>query len=50
MEEMVTISLKRYEQLFESEKILDALYEVGVDNWEGYEEAMKLIDDEMISQ
>lgn len=35
------ISLKRYDELVESEAILHALQAAGVDNWEGYSEAME---------
>jgi len=40
-EEMITISKKLYDQLVESDRILDALNAAGVDNWEGYEFAME---------
>ena len=43
MEEMINISKERYEELLQSEKELNALYSCGVDNWEGYEEAMEAL-------
>jgi hypothetical protein len=36
---------KRYEQLIEDQKKLNALESAGVDNWEGYDEAMEFLDD-----
>jgi hypothetical protein len=33
----VTITQERYEELLESEEILNALYAGGVDNWQFYE-------------
>lgn len=35
-EKTVTISLKRYNSLLDSERMLHHLYELGVDNWDGY--------------
>lgn len=46
MEETITIPLKRYNDLLESEAFLEALEAVGVDNWEGYSEAHKMLEDE----
>jgi hypothetical protein len=44
--ETITITVERYEELLEAEKILNALYAGGVDNWEWYEEALEGIEDE----
>ena len=35
---------KRIEELEERERKLDALEAVGVDNWEGYEQAQELME------
>lgn len=35
-EEMVTISRKRYDELVVAQQMLNHLYAMGVDNWEGY--------------
>ncbi len=34
------IPLKRYEELLEAENALNTLYAAGVDNWEGFEDAI----------
>lgn len=41
-EETVTISKKEYESLLEDSKFLEALQDVGVDNWEGYSYAYQV--------
>ena len=46
MEEKVTITKKEYEELLDSQKMLNALESAGVDNWEGYDFAMELYRDE----
>jgi hypothetical protein len=43
--ETVTISLKKYNELLHQEKILDALYAGGVDNWEWYGESLGELED-----
>lgn len=45
MEEMetVTISKKAYEELLEDSRKLMALEGAGVDNWQGYDEAMEIM-------
>lgn len=35
--EMIEISKFEYNELLESQKLLNALEAAGVDNWEGYE-------------
>lgn len=45
MEETVTISKEEYEELLESQKILDALYAGGVDNWEWYDASLEAIEE-----
>ena len=42
----IKITIKRYNELLKSEKILDALYAGGVDNWEWYEESLKELENE----
>lgn len=42
---MVEISQERLDELLKSEKILNALYAGGVDNWEWYGESLANIDD-----
>lgn len=39
----VTISQEEYNELSEAKDILDSLYAAGVDNWEGYEEAISIL-------
>lgn len=44
--EMVTITKKEYESLKEDSKWLEALQRAGVDNWEGYDFARELFNEE----
>lgn len=44
--EMVTITKEEYENLKENEAMLLALESAGVDNWEGYSHALKILDGE----
>lgn len=39
-EETVTITVKEYKDLKESDRILSLLYAGGVDNWEWYSESV----------
>jgi hypothetical protein len=41
----ITISQKEYEDLLESQKILDALYAGGVDNWEWYDASLENLEE-----
>jgi hypothetical protein len=43
--EMITIPKKEYEELLEDQKMLDALKGAGVDNWEGYDDALDTLED-----
>jgi hypothetical protein len=43
--ETVTISKTEYEELLESQKILNALYAGGVDNWEWYDASLEDLED-----
>lgn len=43
MEETVTISKKEYESLLEDSEKLSALEAAGVDNWQGYDDAMEMM-------
>lgn len=40
--ETITIPKEEYEELFEDMVFLQCLYELGVENWEGYEESQEL--------
>ncbi len=40
MEKNIEITEKEYEDLLKDQAILRALYGAGVDNWEGYEDAL----------
>lgn len=42
----VTIRRGEYEELLQAQRKLDALEASGVDNWEGYDEAMSELGDE----
>ncbi|MFL7024294.1 hypothetical protein [Enterovibrio norvegicus] len=44
-DDMIEISLQEYKHLLERNSVLTALEQQGVDNWEGYSEAMSLIPD-----
>ena len=44
MEETITISKKKYEELLEDQKLLQCLQAAGVDyNWSGYDYAMEMM-------
>lgn len=43
-EETITISKQEYASLRESQLMLEALEEAGVDNWEWYGDAMQLFE------
>ena len=45
-DETVTISKKEYESLVEDRKWLQALENAGVDNWEGYDYARELMNED----
>jgi len=42
-ENVVTMTRKQYDTLVRDQKILQALEAAGVDNWEGYDEAMGML-------
>ena len=42
-EDTVTISKKEYKGLLKDEQKLQALEGVGVDNWQGYDDAMDIL-------
>jgi len=44
-EKMVKISKEEYKHLLEDSDTLSALEEAGVDNWEGYDDAMDILRD-----
>lgn len=43
VQKTVTISVEEYEELQRDQRLLLALQNSGVDNWEGYEEAMEYL-------
>ncbi len=43
MEETVTIPKSKYDALRQDTLFLEALRQLGVDNWEGFSEAHKLV-------
>ena len=45
MEETITISIKEYNSLQEDSQKLMALEAAGVDNWQGYDDAMVILDE-----
>ena len=45
-QETVTISKEEYESLLEDSRLLGALQAAGVDNWEGYDNACELLDED----
>lgn len=47
-DETITIPLAQYNSLVEDAKFLDALNAAGVDNWEGYSEAYRILEGEEI--
>lgn len=48
MNERVTLTKERYEELLQAEKVLAALYATGVDNWERYNDALDILGDEAV--
>ena len=45
MEETITISKKEYESLLKDQKLLQCLQGAGVDNWEGYDYALEMMEE-----
>jgi hypothetical protein len=45
-EEMVTISKAEYESLLDDRNKLECLDAMGVDNWQGYDDAMQMYREE----
>ena len=45
-EKTITISLERYEELINTEKLMRALEGAGVDNWEGYDIAIEYMEED----
>ena len=45
MDETITVSKTVYDQLCEDQAFLDALRAAGVDNWQGYSEAYKILEE-----
>jgi hypothetical protein len=44
--DLVTISVKEYQQLQDDSNMLNCLEACGVDNWHGYSEARKMYNEE----
>ena len=42
MDETIAISLPEYHRLLIAQRELEALNRAGVDNWEGFDEAMRI--------
>ena len=42
LEEMITISITEYDALLDDRKMLYCLQGAGVDNWQGYDDAMEM--------
>jgi len=45
MNKTVTITVKEYTKLKEDARILQALYDAGVDNWEWFDDALNSLDE-----
>lgn len=41
----ITITKEKYTELIERSNMLEALEQVGVDNWDGYGHAMELLEE-----
>ncbi len=46
MSDMIEITYEEYKRLLEAERMLNALEGAGVDNWEGYDYAMEMLEQE----
>jgi hypothetical protein len=46
MSDMIEITYEEYKRLLEAERMLGALEGAGVDNWEGYDYAMEMLEQE----
>lgn len=44
--ETITINKTEYDQLLKDSKMLECLEAAGVDNWEGYDDALNLLENE----
>lgn len=42
-DEMISLTMKEYNELMRKADLLDALFAAGVDNWDGYSEAMAMV-------
>lgn len=45
MTDTVTIPLREYEEMLRGLAILNALRSAGVDNWDGYDYALEMLDE-----
>ena len=46
--QVVMLDTERYQELLEAENFLNCLYTVGVDNWEWFDDAVKMHNGEII--
>lgn len=44
--QQICITVAQYEELLDDQKLLDALRACGVDNWEGWDDAIRLYNGE----
>lgn len=42
-DEMISLSVKEYSELMRKAELVDALYAAGVENWDGYIDAMAMV-------
>lgn len=45
MTKMIEVSEDRYDELLDAEQFLEALSDVGVDNWNGYYLALEILEE-----
>lgn len=43
----VTLTIKEYDEMIEQLRFLDCLEACGVDNWQGYEDAHDMMDEDL---
>jgi hypothetical protein len=47
---VITISIEEYGELIEAQRMMDALFEAGVNNWEGWDFAMELLEETEVDE
>lgn len=45
MDKVVELTQAEYQELLHAREVLQALYAAGVDNWEGYADAMEMLNE-----